>query len=292
MSTSSAAPTPTRAESISAAAPTCSIEIGGAQIAFRDFGAISDAPPLLFLQRFRGTMDHWDPALLDRIAAHRRVIVFDGPGVARSGGTPARTIADQAQAAIGLADALQLRQVDVLGWSMGGATAQLTALHFPDRVRRLVVAGSGPGGVIEAPAAPDKVMQVAVKPVNDDSDFLYLFFHDTTTSLDAGRQHLHRLQGRHEAFSPPVAVETVMAQLGAIKAWSGGNDSAWLRLAEIGHPVLVANGQFDRMVHPYNSYAMAQRLPRAKLVLYPDAGHGFLFQHHAEFGDEVVRFLA
>lgn len=292
MSTSFAATTPTRAGSVSAAAPTRSIEVDGAQLAFREFGAISDAPPLLFLQRFRGTLDDWDPALLDRVAARRRVIIFDGPGVARSSGSPARTIAEQSRAAIGLVDALQLGQVDVLGWSMGGAAAQLMALLFPHRVRRLVVAGSGPGGVTESPAAPDRVMQVAVKPVNDDSDFLYLFFHDTATSLEAGRQHLNRLQGRHEPFSPPVAGETVMAQLGAIKAWSGGNDSAWPRLAEIGQPVLVANGQFDRMVHPYNSYAMAQRLPRAKLVLYPDAGHGFLFQHHAEFGDEVVRFLA
>jgi pimeloyl-ACP methyl ester carboxylesterase len=261
-------------------------------MAYRIFGELGAAPPLLLVQRFRGTMDHWDPVLLDRLAQHRLVIVFDNRGVARSGGLPARSIAEQAQGAIDLIDALRIDVVDVLGWSMGGAVTQIMALDHPNRVRKIVVAGSGPGGVIDVPAVPGKVWQVASKPVNDDEDFLYLFFHDSPSSEKAGRQHLQRLQSRHEPFSPPVAPETVMAQLGAIRAWSAGTGSARSRLGELRQPALVANGQRDRMVHPYNSYVMSQDMPNAKLVLYPDSGHAFHFQHVESFSEEVDRFLA
>jgi pimeloyl-ACP methyl ester carboxylesterase len=276
---------------VSSTAATQTIDARGSRLAYRRFGVTGSLPPLLFTQRFRGTMDHWDPLLLDRIAARREVIVFDNHGVARSTGSPARSIAGQAQGAIDLIDALKIEEVDVLGWSMGGAVALAMALDFAQRVRRIVVAGSSPGGLSDAPPAPDKVWQVAGRPVNDDDDFLYLFFHDSASSQAAGRSHLRRLQGRAEPFSAPVIAETVLVQAGAIRAWGAGVDSALARLAEIRQPVLVANGQFDRMVHPYHSYVMSQRLPQAKLVLYPDAGHGFLFQHHDAFADEAARFL-
>jgi pimeloyl-ACP methyl ester carboxylesterase len=265
----------------------------GGSLAYRWLGnRASKAPPLLLTQRFRGTMDHWDPLFLDELSADRQVIVFDNYGVARSGGSPAKSVAEQARGAIDLMDALQLKQVDVLGWSMGGTVAQVMALDFPERVRRIVVAGSSPGGVTDAPVAAAKIWEVAGKPVNVDEDFLYLFFHDSESSRQSGREHLQRLKDGYTPFSPPVSQEAVMAQVGAIRAWSTGADAVLPRLGQLRQPVLVANGQFDRMAHPYNSYVLGQKAPQAKLVLYPDSGHGFLFQHHKEFTEEVARFLA
>ena len=278
--------------SISSTASTLTIGTSSGTLAYRRFGKTRGGPSLLLTQRFRGTMDHWDPLLLDLLATHREVVLFDNVGVGRSAGSPAKSIAEQARGAINLLDALRIEQADVLGWSMGGAVAQSLALDFPQRIRRLVVAGSGPGGVADAPAAPERVWEVSGKPVNDDADFLYLFFHDTDSSQRAGQQHLARLQARTEPFSPPVAVQTVAAQVGAIRAWGAGIENALPRLGDMVQPVLVANGQFDRMVHAYNSYVMAQRLPNAKLILYPDAGHAFLFQHAQAFADDALGFLA
>jgi pimeloyl-ACP methyl ester carboxylesterase len=267
------------------------VKVGDVNVAYRELGGGAGAP-LVLLQRFRGTMDHWDPALLDALALKRPIILFDSPGVGRSEGVAADSIAGMAVAAANVLGALGVVQADLLGWSMGGTVTLQLCLNRPDLVRRAVVAGSSPGGVPNAPKAPDKVWQVAGKSVNDDEDFLYLFFHDTAASQAAGRAHLQRLQGRGESFSPAVTAETMKAQFTAIGAWAAGRGSALPRLGEIAQPVFVANGQADRMVPAYNSFVLAQGLPDAKLVLYPDSGHGFLFQHAAEFARDVSAFLS
>lgn len=270
--------------------PTQTIEADGVRYAFRRFGA-GGAVPLVFFQRFRGTMDHWDPALLDVIARERPVIVFDSAGVGASNGEVAPDIAGAARLAASFIDALGLKQIDAIGWSMGGTVVQQLALDRPGLIRRLVLAGTGPGGVPEAPRAPEKVWQVSAKPVNDDEDFLYLFFTESPAGRDAGIASLRRLDRRLAASRSSVKPEAWKNQAGAIAAWGMGKNSAYGRLAEIGAPALVANGVHDILVHSYNSYAMTQKLPNARLVLYPDAGHGFLFQYAEAFGREVVEFL-
>jgi pimeloyl-ACP methyl ester carboxylesterase len=262
----------------------------GVRYAYRRFGTASGVP-LVFIQRFRGTMDHWDPALLEVIAKERPVIVFDNAGVGASGGEVPSDLAGAAQAAAAFIDALGLKQIDALGWSMGGAVLQLLALERPGLVRRMVLAGTGPGGVPDAPRPPEKVWQVAAKPVNDDEDFLYLFFTDSPASREAGLASLRRLDRRLSNSKAEVKPASWKSQAGAIAAWGMGKGAAYPRLSEITAPVLVANGAHDVMVHAYNSYAMAQKLPNARLVLYPDAGHGFLFQHAQGFGREVNEFL-
>jgi pimeloyl-ACP methyl ester carboxylesterase len=271
-------------------APTRFVDAGDTRLAYRRLG-LREGVPLLLLQRFRGTMDHWDPALLEVLARERPVIVFDSAGVGLSGGEVAPDIAGAARHAVALFDALGLPQVDVLGWSMGGAIAQRLALDWPARVRRLVLAGTGPGGVPDAPRTPDMVWQVAAKPVNDDADFLFLFFAESQASRDAGLASLRRLDRRLRISRSTVRPESWMRQAGAIRAWSMGQGSAYARLAEIGAPALVANGAHDVMVHAYNAYVMTQRMPDARLLLYPDAGHGFLFQYHDHFGRQVNEFL-
>lgn len=270
--------------------PTRFVEANGVRFAYRRFGARGGVP-LVFLNRFRGTIDHWDPALLDVIAAERQVIVFDSAGVGSSSGSAAPDIAGAARYAASFIEALGLAQVDVLGWSMGGAITQQLALDRPALVRRIVLAGTGPGGVAEAPRAPEKVWQVATNPVNDDEDFLYLFFADTPTSREAGRASLQRIARRLDVSHAVVKPETWQRQAGALAAWGMGKDSAYKRLGEITAPALVANGSSDVMVHAYNSYAMWLRLPDARLILYPDSGHGFLFQYADAFGRAVNEFL-
>lgn len=272
----------------SAQARTSYVEGPSARFAYRRFGTGLGTPLVLAL-RFRGTMDHWDPALLDRLAADRDVIIFDNVGHGRTTGAAPTTIDALAGGLIEFADALGLPEIDLLGWSLGGIVVQAATLGRPTLVRRLIVAGSSPGGGVPGMPQPDpKIWQVATKPVNDDEDFLYLFFPDNARAQ--GLESLRRLDERtRSADHVPVSIDTMKAQLAVI---ASTGSSVWDRLADIRIPVLVANGAHDRMIDAYASYAMAGRLPNAKVVLYSDAGHGFLFQHAGDFSAEVLRFLA
>ncbi|MFN6996451.1 MAG: isochorismatase family protein [Aquincola tertiaricarbonis] len=275
-------------------AETRFVEVSGATIAYRDLGP-RHGTPLMMINRFRGTMDHWDPLLVDRIAAERRVILFDQPGFARSVGTPPDHLSGFAANVVALAGALGIAQFDAFGFSMGGTVALQLLLDHPRAVRRAVVAGSAPGHVPgDLPSnqpAGQEVWSVATKPVNTDEDFLYLFFEPSPASQQAGRNYLARLAGRADAFSHQVDAQAWQAQLKSAMGVREAATSLLPRLKEIGHPVLVANGRHDIMAPTYASYAMAQELPRGWLKVFPDAGHGFLFQHAQEFADDVLRFL-
>jgi len=258
------------------------------RLAFQRLGPVGEVP-LMLCHRFRGTIDDWDPAFLSVLAAQRDVIVFDGPGVGRSSGEPQSTVAEMASAAQDLASRLDLEEIDLFGWSMGGFVAQRTALSAPGMVRRLIVAGSKPGLVPGAPSPAPEVGQIAGKPVNDDEDLLYLFFPESPGGRAAGVASLQRLAAPNPAV---VSRAGVQAQSAALTRWSSGTDSAWERLEELTMPVLIAAGAQDRLMDAYNSYAMVRRLPNANLIIYGDAGHAFLFQHAEAFGRQVLDFLS
>ena len=188
------------------------IDAGGVRYAYRSFGTEIAEPPLVLLHRFRGTMDDWDPLLLNLLARHRHVLAFDNGGVGRSTGAVPPTIAGMAASAVSFLHALGIDQVDLLGWSMGRAVAQRIALDHPHLVRRLVLAGTGPGGVPDAPPAPAKVLEVASKPVNEDEDFLYLFFPEHPDGRAAGLAHLARL-GHGRPRGPAVDAAGIAAQI-------------------------------------------------------------------------------
>lgn len=269
--------------------PTSTIEVDGLRIAYRTLG---DGPglPLVLAMRFRGVMDEWDPAFLDAIAKNRRIYWFDSAGIGLSSGEVPDSIPGMARILIGFVEALGLAQVDLLGWSMGGYVAQSVTLQRPDLVRRLIVAGSGPGGVPDAPKTPDRVWQVAGKPVNDDADFLYLFFPETEDGVVAGQAHLARLEHRIGPAEPMVAEAGVKAMMAAFGKFRG-DDAIYPRLADLKLPVLYANGTDDVMIHAFNSYAATLAAPNAQLILYPRSGHGFLFQHITQFVRDVTLFL-
>ncbi|MGE0220793.1 alpha/beta fold hydrolase [Mycolicibacterium sp.] len=262
------------------------------EYAYRELGSDNGGVPLVLLQRLRGTMDHWDPAFLDALAAGRRVLLFDNIGIGATAGTVPDTVAGIADAAVDFITALGLDRVDLLGWSLGGFVAQAVALAHPQLVRRLVVAGSGPGGVPDSRPTDAKVLELLTAAENSVDDFLYLFFGTDPESQKKGRESLVRLLPRLSARGATVTEESWRHQLNAIIGWAGGVDSAWQRLGELELPVLVANGIHDVVLDAGDSFAMAQRLPNAVAIFYSDAGHGFLFQHPDAFAAEVLAFLS
>ncbi|MGA4962045.1 alpha/beta fold hydrolase [Streptomyces pseudogriseolus] len=259
----------------------------GERFAYRRFGR-EGTRPLVMHMRLRGTIDHWDPMFLDLVSAEREVIIFDNRGTNFSTGSAPVTMDELVQGSLAFIGALGLTDIDVLGWSMGGIVAQGVALAAPELVHRLVVAGSSPGGVPDLPAPPARVAQTTGKPDNGDEDFLYLFYPETEKARAAGLASLRRLDHRLKQSNAAVGDEAFRGQLAAI----GGFNGYWERQEELTLPVLVANGAHDVMIHAYATYAMSQRLPNAKIILYSDAGHGFLFQHPEDFAHEVNRFLS
>ena len=262
-----------------------------ARYAYRDFGQADSSPPLVLFQRFRGTLYHWDPAFLDVLATERRVVLFDSAGISQSTGTVPPTVEGMAQAGIDFVTALGLERIDALGWSLGGYVAQMVALERPDLVRRLLVTGSGPGGVPGVPERDPRVPELMTADVNIDEHFLWLFFGPSEEAQRLGRESLARLEPRLGASKAFVAPEAWRNQMRAILRWGSGEGSAYSRLRELEMPVLVANGAHDVMVDALNSFAMAQRLKHGTTVLYSDAGHGFLFQFPEKFGRVVLEFL-
>ena len=268
-------------------AETHRIDGATATFSYRRMGPTGDVP-LVMCMRFKGTIDHWDPAFLQVLTDERDVITFDNTGIGSSSGTTPRTIGGMADGALDFVDALGLTTIDLLGWSLGGFVAQAAVLKRPGLVRRLVVAGSGPGRVPGMPPTPEKVLQIMAKPDTDDEDTLYLFFPETTAARAAGRTSLQRLDTRLRTSNAMLSADAAQAQLTAVTTFGAG---VWDQLPELSMPVLVANGAHDVMINSVATYAMSQRLPNATILLYSDAGHGFLFQHYSEFGGQVVDFL-
>jgi pimeloyl-ACP methyl ester carboxylesterase len=244
--------------------------------------------PLLLCQRFRGTMDDWDPEFVARLATARRVIRFDNLGIGESDGETPNSVRGMAEVVPLLLDALGIDAVDLLGWSIGGYIGQTVALTWPERVRHLVIAGSGPGGP-EGPPPHPRVAEIAAKTAATREDVQFLFFTGTEAGTAAARRHFDRVRLGER---PPVAAESGRRQREAIVSWWKGDGAARPHLGELRMPVLVANGIADVMVPAEHSFALAQKTPRAKLILYPDAGHAFLFQYAEDFCAEVLRFTA
>jgi pimeloyl-ACP methyl ester carboxylesterase len=265
----------------------------GVTYAYRRFGERStDAPPLVLLQHFRGNLDNWDPALVDALARSREVILFDNAGVGGSTGSTPRTVTAMAHDALRFIEALELDEIDLLGFSLGGFVAQELVLIRPRLVCRLVLAGTGPQGGDDMHGFADDVYVSATRDEPGAQDLLALFFERSETSIAAGLEFVQRIFARTDDRDANTTLATRDAQLDAIHTWGVPDRSKRGRLAGITQPVLVAGGDNDRMVPTRNCHLLAEHLPDARLRLYPDAGHGFLFQYPAEFAGELEAFLA
>ncbi|MGH3329753.1 MAG: alpha/beta fold hydrolase [Nocardioidaceae bacterium] len=269
-------------------APTRTITAGGVTFAYRELGSDTGVPVVL-LTHLAAVLDNWDPRVVDGLVAQHRVIAFDNRGVGASTGTTPDTIQAMADDAITLIRALGLEQVDLLGFSMGGMIAQVIAHDQPGLVRRMILAGTGPAGgegITNVTRLSHLDTLRALVTLQDPKQFL--FFTRTPNGRRAGKEFLARLKERTEDRDKSISLKAYLTQLKAIHRW-GLQEPA--DLSVIGQPVLVVNGESDRMVPSQNSADLARRLPNSELELYPDAGHGGIFQYHTQFVAKALQFL-
>jgi pimeloyl-ACP methyl ester carboxylesterase len=269
-------------------APTQTIHAGGVEFAYRELGP-SSGVPVVFLTHLTAVLDNWDPRVVDGIAARHRVITFDNRGVGASSGSTPTTIEEMARDAVTFIRAAGFDQVDLLGFSLGGMIAQVIAQEEPQLVRKMILAGTGPAGG----DGIDKVTRITYLDIarglltrRDPKE--YLFFTRTPNGRRAAKEFLARLEERTNDRDKAITVSALRAQLKAIHRWgrqAPGN------LASIHQPVLVLNGESDRMVPTKNTVELDRRLPNSQLVVYPDAGHGGVFQYHEDFVKRALEFI-
>jgi pimeloyl-ACP methyl ester carboxylesterase len=272
-------------------ASTLRVTAGNAiEYAYRDVGG-SDVP-LVLLQHFRGNLDNWDPALIDALAADRRVVTFDNVGVGATSGETPNTVEAMAHDAIAFLEAMGFERIDLLGFSIGSFVAQEIALIRPDLLRRVVLASSAPQGAAGMHGWAPEVIGAVGAPETSPQGYISVFFAGTKTSLEAGQEAAGRIfGGRTTDRDEPTTWQTRQAQYDAVCAWGIPNHSLLERVSAIDLPVFVANGDSDPMILPRYSYLLTGLLPNARLTIYPDSAHGFLFQHHSQFAADVHAFL-
>jgi pimeloyl-ACP methyl ester carboxylesterase len=269
-------------------APTKTVDVDGVTFAYQELGPRTGIP-VIFLNHLGAVLDNWDPRVVDGIAARHHVITFDNRGVGASQGTTPRSVAAMARDAVAFIRALGHDQVDLLGFSLGGFVAQVIAEEEPQLVRKMILAGTGPaGGEGIDRVTPVTLLDTLKATLTFKDPKEYLFFTRTANGKTEARQFVNRLKERTEDRDKPISVTALRNQLKAIHTWGRQKPAD---LSVIRQPVLVANGDHDRMVPTSNSADLARRLPNAWLTLYPDAGHGGIFQYHEKFVDEAVKFL-
>ena len=268
--------------------PTHTINAGGVEFAYRQLGPGTEVP-VVFLTHLAAVLDNWDPRALDGIAAKHRVVTFDNRGVGASSGATPTSIEEMARDAVTFIGALGLDQVDLFGFSMGGMIAQVIAQQQPQLVRKMILAGTGPAGG----EGIDKMTRITYLDTarglltrQDPKQFL--FFTRTPNGRRAGKEFLARLQERTYDRDKAISVRSFRAQLKAIHRWGQQKPAD---LASIHQPVLVMNGDNDKMVPTKNTVDLHRRLPNSQLVIYPDAGHGGVFQFHEDFVKRALEFL-
>ncbi len=274
--------------------PTQFVEANGIRFAYRRWGRQGKLP-LVFNQHFTGNLDNWDPAVLDGLAEEREVILFNNAGIASSTGEVPSTFAGMAKNAESFIDALGLKQIDMLGFSLGGMVAQQIVVDRPELVHKLILIGTAPrnhdagGGEGHITSETAAVFGAAYNP--PENLWLKVFFTDSEKSQEAGRKFLRRYLSRTVDRDAPISDKVAPAQIAAIGEWGAQPGERFAYLKEIKQPTLVVNGTHDVIVYTVNSLHLAQNLPNAKLILYPDASHGSWYQYQEDFVFEANRFL-
>lgn len=269
--------------------PTRTVEAGGVRFAYRELGPRGGTPLVMF-HHFTAVLDDWDPRVIDGLAAHRHVVTFDNRGIGATDGRVPHTVAEMAADGVRFVRALGHDHVDVLGFSLGGAVAQEVTLAEPDLVRRLVLTGTGHrggGGLTRMPLIVGKAYLQAALTRRDPRYFL--FFNRDDVGSRAATDYLARLRERTADLDEPISHQARIAQLLAIREAGLGEPHD---LGAITQPTLVANGENDVMVASSQSRTLADRIPNAELIIYPDSGHGGIFQYHRQFVPSVLTFLA
>jgi pimeloyl-ACP methyl ester carboxylesterase len=269
--------------------PTQTISAGGVDFAFRELGKSSGGTPVVFLVHLAAVLDNWDPRIVDGIATKHHVITFDNRGIGASSGSPSNSMEQMTDDAITFIKAMGFKQVDLLGFSLGGMIAQEIVLKEPQLVRKMILAGTGPAGGEGISSVAGVTFYDMLRGFFTGQDAKqFLFFTRTPGGIEAGKAFLARLKERSENRDKEISVSAFIAQLSALRAWGQKNTAD---LSVVKQPVLVVNGDQDRMVPTSNSRDLARRLPNSQLIIYPDAGHGAVFQFHDDFVLKALEFL-
>jgi pimeloyl-ACP methyl ester carboxylesterase len=277
-----------------ATVPTQFVDANDIRFAYRRFGKPGGIP-LVFNQHFTGNLDNWDPAVLDGLAPEREIVLFNNAGVASSSGEVPKTFAGMAKNAETFIDALGLKQVDVLGFSIGGMVAQTIALDRPELVRKVILVGTAPrnqdAGNGIGHVTPETVAIFGATYNPPENLWLKVFFTDSEPSQAAGRAFLKRYFSRTENPDAPVNDKVAPAQIAAIGDWGSSAGERFAYLKNLRQPTLVVSGNHDVILYTVNSLHLVQNMPNAKLILYPDSNHGSWYQNHEDFVFEANRFL-
>jgi len=273
--------------------PTLFAQTSKEKYAYRRFGK-KGGIPLLLLQHFIGTLDNWDPALTSALATEHDVILFDNAGIGKSSGSVPTTVAAMAQHALAFLDALQIPRCDVLGFSLGGAVAQQMVLDRPAVFRKIILAGTSPrGGEDVMRLDKPSVGKYFQDPNLKGYQILQkIFFTPSAKSQAAGQAFIDRLMLRGADRDPVSGPEIAQAQMAAFREWDQPHGERFAELKAIQQPTLVVNGVDDQLIAVRNSYALVENLPDATLLVYPDSGHGAIFQWHEAFARQANLFLA
>jgi pimeloyl-ACP methyl ester carboxylesterase len=269
-------------------APTRTLTAGGVTYAYRELGPTGGIP-VIFLVHLAATLDNWDPRVIDPFAKGHHVIAFDNRGVGASTGTVPDTIEAMADDAYTFISALGHTTVDILSFSLGGMIAQALVLKHPNLVRKLILTGTGPAGgkgidKVAGTAYYDMLRATVTR--SDPKEFL--FFNRDDTGRKAARAFVERLAERTEDRDAKISIKAFQTQLEAIKRWGRTIPDD---LSKITQPTLIANGDRDRMVPSVLSEDMHRRIAGSELVIYPNSGHGGIFQYHDEFSGAALAFL-
>ena len=272
-----------------AKAPTKTITAGGTTYAYRELGP-KGGIPVIFFVHLAATLDNWDPRIIDPIAQHRHVITFDQPGVGASTGTFPGELNQAADQAYTFITALGYNLIDIFSFSMGGMIAQDLVVKHPELVRKLVLTGTGPRGGTDMDKLVGTTYYDLLRAALSRSDPKeFLFFNRNSTGKRAGRAFIARLKERTVDRDTAITLTAFRTQLKAIQRFGRSTPSD---LSVITQPTLIANGDNDRMVPSVLSHDLHRRIAGSELIIYPDSGHGGIFQFHEKFAPVAVGFLA
>lgn len=268
--------------------PTKFVEADGIRYAYRRFGKPGTIP-LLFLEYFNSNMDGWDPDVTNSFTADHEVLLFDNAGVGASGGKTPPTVAEMTKHCVAFCRALGMKQVHVVGFSLGGMIAQQLAIDHPQLVGRLILLGTGPRGG-EDMTFTELSAEEQADPV---AFLLAAFFSPSEASQAAGREYIKRLDSRKNDRDLPVSRDSAIAQLAAIREWGAiPATGRYATLKSIRHRALIVHGNKDIVVTPINAFIMEEHLPNAQLIMYPDSSHGAFYQHRKAFLEQVKIFFS
>jgi pimeloyl-ACP methyl ester carboxylesterase len=268
-------------------APTRFVQVGDAGFAYRRFGRPGGLP-LLLLNYFAANMDNWDPKVTNAFAAEREVILLDNAGVGGSSGETPSTVAAMTTDCVEFCRSLDVRNTDVVGFSLGGMIAQQLAFEYPDMIRRMILMGTGPRGG-EGMTFTELSTDLLADPV---ALLMSAFFTPSEASKAAGQAYIERLKLRVTDRDAPVSVKAAGAQLEAIREWGSiPSTDRYAMLPRIHQRTLIVHGSKDIVVMPINAFLLAQHLPDAQLVMYPGASHGAQSQHAEVFLQHARPFL-